>query len=120
MSDIYGGPTDYVFMAFDDKFLKAHQAAVRDYIEDYLLAVNWALDNRAEAVKIYAGGMETAIRRWSIAICSPRRTTWCAGAASCRAKNIQPIVDGLAANGFIGQSFDVSKYIDLSYLPQAR
>ena len=33
------------------------------------------------------------------------------------AKNIQPIVDGLAANGFIGQSFDVSKYIDLSYLP---
>ena len=54
VSDIYGGPTDYVFMAFDNKFLKDHAAAVRDYIEDYLLAVNWALDNRAEAVKIYA------------------------------------------------------------------
>ena len=53
-SDIYGGPTDYVFMAFDDKFLKANQRAVRDYIEDYLRAVNWALDNRAEAVRIYA------------------------------------------------------------------
>ena len=35
-SDIYGGPTDYVFMAFDDKFLKANPKAVRDYIEDYL------------------------------------------------------------------------------------
>ena len=53
-SDIYGGPTDYVFMAFDDKFLKANPQAVRDYVEDYLRAVNWALDNRAEAVRIYA------------------------------------------------------------------
>ena len=34
------------------------------------------------------------------------------------AKNIQPIVDGLGANGFISQSFDVNKYIDLSYLPK--
>ena len=25
-SDIYGGPTDYVFMVFDDKFLKAQRA----------------------------------------------------------------------------------------------
>jgi hypothetical protein len=24
-SDIYGGPTDYVFMAFEDKFLKANR-----------------------------------------------------------------------------------------------
>src|SRR5215510_9872628 len=52
VSNIYGGPTDYVFMAFDDKFLKANAAAVRGYVEDYLLAVNWALDNRADAVKI--------------------------------------------------------------------
>ena len=54
------GPTDYVFMAFEDKFLKANARAVRDYIEDYLRAVNWALDNRAEAVAIYADGMEAA------------------------------------------------------------
>ena len=59
-SDIYGSPTDYVFMMFDDKFIKAHPQAVRDYIEDYLRAVNWALDNRAEAVKIYAEAYEVA------------------------------------------------------------
>jgi ABC-type nitrate/sulfonate/bicarbonate transport system substrate-binding protein len=34
------------------------------------------------------------------------------------AKNIQPIADALASNGFIGQPFDVAKYIDLSYLPR--
>ena len=34
------------------------------------------------------------------------------------AKNIQPIVDALASNGFLGQTFDVAKYMDLSYLPK--
>ena len=33
------------------------------------------------------------------------------------AKSIQPVVDSLAANGFI-QKFDVAKYLDLSYLPK--
>jgi ABC-type nitrate/sulfonate/bicarbonate transport system substrate-binding protein len=41
-------------MAFDEKFVKAHPQALRDYVEDYLRAVNWSLDNRAEAVRIYA------------------------------------------------------------------
>ena len=31
---------------------------------------------------------------------------------------IQRIVDALATNGFIGERYDVAKYIDLSYLPQ--
>jgi hypothetical protein len=34
------------------------------------------------------------------------------------AKNIQPIVDALAENKFIPQRFDVSKHLDLSYLPK--
>ena len=32
-------------------------------------------------------------------------------------KNIQPVVDTLAANGFV-TAFDVNKYLDLSYLPK--
>ena len=32
-------------------------------------------------------------------------------------KHIQPVVDTLAANGFIA-AFDVAKYLDLSYLPK--
>jgi ABC-type nitrate/sulfonate/bicarbonate transport system substrate-binding protein len=119
VSDIYGGPTDYVFMAFDNKFLKDHPAAVRDYIEDYLLAVNWALDNRAEAVKIYADEWKLPFEVADSYLLTKkdylvRRT------GQLSAKNIQPIADGLAANGFIGQGFDVSKYIDLSYLPQSK
>ena len=117
VSDIYGGPTDYVFMVFDDKFLKANSRAVRDYVEDYLRAVNWSLDNRAEAVSIYA-------EQWKLPVpvadsyLLTKKDYLVRRNGRVAAKDIQPIVDALAANGFIGQAFDVSKHMDLSYLPK--
>ncbi len=117
VSNVYGGPTDYVFMAFDDKFLKANAAAVRDYIEDYLRAVNWALDNRAEAVKIYADEWKLPFDVADSYLLT-KKDYLVRRDGRLSPKNIQPIVDGLAANGFIGQSFNVAKYTDLSYLPK--
>ena len=115
-SDIYGGPTDYVFMAFDEKFVKAHPQALRDYIADYLRAVNWSLDNRADAVKIYA-------EEWKLpqpvvdSYLLTKKDYLVRRDGRVDAKHIQPVVDSLAANGFI-QKFDVAKYLDLSYLPK--
>jgi ABC-type nitrate/sulfonate/bicarbonate transport system substrate-binding protein len=115
-SDIYGGPTDYVFMAFDEKFVRAHPQALRDYIEDYLRAVNWSLDNRADAVKIYA-------EEWKLpqpvvdSYLLTKKDYLVRRDGRVDAKHIQPVVDSLAANGFI-QKFDVAKYLDLSYLPK--
>jgi sulfonate transport system substrate-binding protein len=116
-SDIYGGPTDYVFMIFENKFLKANARAVRDYVEDYLLAVNWALDNRAEAVRIFA-------EQWKLPLpvvdsyLLTRKDYLVRRDGRLSAKHIQPIVDALVENGFIARSFDVSQHIDLSYLPK--
>ena len=115
-SDIYGGPTDYVFMAFDDKFLKANSKAVRNYIEDYLIAVNWALDNRAEAVKIYA-------EQWKLPVpvvdsyLLTKKDYLVRRDGKLSAAGIQPVVDALSSNGFMAP-FDVSKHLDLSYLPK--
>ena len=116
-SDIYGGPTDYVFMVFEDRFLRQNAKAVRDYIEDYLRAVNWAHDNRAEAVRLYADQWKLPVPVVDSYLLTKkdylvRRD----GKLSARA--IQPVIDALAANGFIAQGFDVSKHLDLSYLPQ--
>jgi ABC-type nitrate/sulfonate/bicarbonate transport system substrate-binding protein len=116
-SDIYGGPTDYVFMMFDDRFLKANARAVRDYIEDYLLAVNWALDNRAEAVKIFAEAWKLPVPVVDSYLLT-RRDYLVRRDGTVSAKHIQPIIDALAENGFIAQRFDVSRHIDLSYLPK--
>ena len=103
-------------MAFDDKFLKANPKAVRDYVEDYLIAVNWALDNRAEAVRIYA-------EQWKLpqplvdSYLLTKKDYLVRRDGKLSAGSIQPVVDALASNGFI-ERFDVSKYIDLSYLPR--
>src|SRR3982751_1192647 len=108
-SDIYGGPTDYVFMAFEDKFLKANPKAVRDYVEDYLIAVNWSLDNRAEAVRIYA-------EQWKLPVpvvdsyLLTKKDYLVRRDGKVSAASIQPVVDALAANGFI-ERFDVAKYL---------
>jgi len=115
VSNIYGGPTDYVFMAFDDKFLKANPKAVRDFIDDYLRAVNWALDNRAEAVKIYSDEWKLPFAVADSYLLT-KKDYLVRRDGRVSAQHIQPIVDGLAANKFIGP-FDVAKYIDLSYLP---
>ena len=115
-SDVYGGPTDYVFMAFDSKFLKANAKAVRDYVEDYLIAVNWALDNRAEAVRIYS-------EQWKLPLpvvdsyLLTKKDYLVRRDGKLAAKSIQPIADALAGNGFIAP-LDVAKYLDLSYLPR--
>lgn len=116
-SDIYGGPTDYVFMVFDNKFLKSSPKAVRDYVEDYLRAVNWALDNRAEAVKLYADQWKLPVPVVDGYLLS-RKDYLVRRDGKLTAPAIQRIVDALATNGFIGERFDVAKYIDLSYLPQ--
>jgi ABC-type nitrate/sulfonate/bicarbonate transport system substrate-binding protein len=117
VSDIYGGPTDYVFMVFDNKFIKANARAVRDYVEDYLRAVNWSLDNRAEAVKIYAEQWKLPVEVADSYLLT-KKDYLVRRDGRVSAKNIQPIVDALADNGFIPQKFDVSKHLDLSYLPK--
>jgi ABC-type nitrate/sulfonate/bicarbonate transport system substrate-binding protein len=117
VSDIYGGPTDYVFMVFDDKFLKANSRAVRDYVEDYLRAVNWSLDNRPEAVRIYAEQWKLPLEVADSYLLT-KKDYLVRRDGRVSAKNIQPIVDALAANAFIPQAFDVSKHMDLSYLPK--
>ena len=117
VSDIYGGPTDYVFMVFDDKFLKANSRAVRDYVEDYLRAVNWSLDNRAEAVRIYAEQWKLPLEVADSYLLT-KKDYLVRRDGRVSAKDIQPIVDALAANSFIPQAFDVSKHMDLSYLPK--
>src|SRR5262245_9108800 len=103
VSDIYGGPTDYVFMAFDDKFLKANTAAVRGYVEDYLLAVNWALDNRADAVKIYSDEWKLPFAVADSYLLT-KKDYLVRRDGRLSARYIQPMVDALAANNFIGQS----------------
>lgn len=116
-SDAYGSPTDYVFMIFANSFLKAHPQAVRDYVADYLRAVNWALDNRDEAVKLYASEYKLPLPVVSGYLLT-KKDYLVRRDGRVSAKLIQPALDTMAANKFIAQDYDISKYIDMSYLPK--
>ena len=116
-SDAYGSATDYVSMMFADSFLKAHPQAVRDYVADYLRAVNWALDNRDEAVKIYASEYKLPLPIVNGYLLT-KNDYLVRRDGKVSAKLIQPVLDTMAANKFIAQDYDISKYIDMSYLPK--
>lgn len=115
-SDVYGGPTDYVFMVFSEKYLNENRNAVKAYIEDYLIAVNWALDNRSEAVKIYSEQWKLPLEIVDSYLLTKsdylvRRD------GSLSIDRIQPIISTLAEAGFIS-NLDLSKHFDISLLPK--
>ena len=116
-SDVYGSPTDYVFMMFANSFLNSHAQAVRDYASDYLRAVNWSLDNRDEAVQIYANEYKLPVDVVNGYLLT-KQDYLVRRDGTVSANLIQPAIDALYANKFIAQEYDVSKYIDLSYLPK--
>jgi sulfonate transport system substrate-binding protein len=115
-SDIYGGGTDYVFQVFNAEFARANAQSVRDYVADYLAAVNWGLDNRAEAVKLYA---ET----WKLPVpvvdgyLLTRKDYQVRRDGKVEPRDIQIVLDELARHGFIAEPLQVAKFVDPSFLP---
>jgi sulfonate transport system substrate-binding protein len=116
-SDVWGSPTDYVFMIFANSFLGAHPQAIRDYVSDYLRAVNWSLDNRDDAVQMYASEYKLPIDLVKGYLLT-KQDYLVRRDGKVTANLIQPAVDALYANKYIAQEYDVSKFIDLSYLPK--
>ena len=114
-SEIYGGPTDYVFMVFENKFLKGvpegspglhrglpprGQLGARQPGRGRLYADQWKLP--VPVVDSYLLSKKDYLVRRDGKLAAPA---------------IQRIVDALATNGFIGERYDVARYIDLSDLP---
>ncbi len=115
------GPNELGFWVMRDDFAKKNKAAVVDMLEDTLRATRWYLDpkNHDEAVKIaadFAKAPPALFQDWLFT-----------NQDYYRDPNLQPDIAGTQRTvdfakefGFIKQSFDVKKYVDLSYLEEAR
>ena len=115
------GPNELGFWVMRDDFAKKNKAAVVDMLEDTLRATRWYLDpkNHDEAVKIaadFAKAPPALFQDWLFT-----------NKDYYRDPNLQPDIAGTQRTvdfakefGFIKQSFDVKKYVDLSYLEEAR
>ena len=113
------GPTDMIVLCARESFIKAHRAAMVDYMEDLLTVAHWFLDpkNHDEAAKIAS----------AITKAPPERFGWLfTKKDNYRDPNLMPNLSALQRNvdttqelGFIKTKLDVKKHSDLSLLQEA-
>ncbi len=115
------GPNELGFWVMRDDFAKKNKAVVVDLLEDTLRATRWFLDpkNHDEAVKIaadFAKAPPALFQDWLFTAKDYYRDP-----------NLQPDIAGTQRTvdfardfGYIKSNFDVKKFVDLSYLEEAR
>ncbi|HEX3711017.1 MAG TPA: ABC transporter substrate-binding protein [Pseudolabrys sp.] len=113
------GPTQMIVFAARASFIKAHRAAMVDFMEDLLRAVHWYLDPKNhDAVEKIASKLTKA---------PPERFGWVFTHADCfRDPTLVPDLVALQHNidttqqlGFIKKPIDIKKYADLSLVKEA-
>jgi NitT/TauT family transport system substrate-binding protein len=113
------GPTQMIVFAARESFIKAHRAAMVDYMEDLLRVVHWYLDpkNHDEVAKIAS----------KLTKAPPERFGWVFTKQDVyRDPNLLPDLTALQHNvdtteqlGFVKKHIDVKKYADLSLVTEA-
>ncbi len=113
------GPMSVLVQAARNDFLKANGPAVKAYLADYVAGTNWLLDPANQKA---AGGIGERLAK------APEGSMSYFGTNKdyFRSKNgcldvalIQGPIDSVIKAGIFEGTFDASKIMDLSYLPQA-
>ncbi len=115
------GPTELGFWVARDGWLKKNKAAVVDLLEDTMLLTRWYTDpkNHDEAVKIASDFAKAPPALFD---------SWLFNAKDYyRDPNLEPNIEGtqralgfMKEFGFMKDTIDMKKYVDLSYLEEAR
>jgi sulfonate transport system substrate-binding protein len=115
------GPTQLVFLAGRTEFLTAHPQAVQDFFEDFLRFWQWILApaNREAAVQLAAAFTKRPPEAYADWLLTPH-DYYRDPEGLVDAAMLQRNVDQLHDMGFIKQRLDIGKYLDLSYVRQAR
>lgn len=113
------GPSQFVIFCAKDAWLKKNKAAVTDWLEDMIRAIHWyqAPANKDAAMEIFARVTKspkenfaykyTAADPYQDPNMNPNLTA------------LQHTIDIMQGLGFLKAKFDVSKYVDLSYVKEA-
>jgi sulfonate transport system substrate-binding protein len=113
------GKSEMIILAARESFIKAHRAAMVDFMEDLVRVARWYIDpkNHAEVAKIAS----------KITKAPPERFGWLfTKQDNYRDPNMLPDLDALQRNvdtthelGFVKNKIDVKKYADLSLVKEA-
>lgn len=114
------GPTEMIFWVARRSFLEKNRAALYDFIEDSIRALQWYIDpaNHEEAVRIvsnYTKLPPKTFERWLFTKADYYRDPW--GVPNLDA--LQQNIKTQRELGFLKQDIDVRKYADLSFVEEA-
>jgi NitT/TauT family transport system substrate-binding protein len=113
------GTTQIIFWAARSGFIKAHHAALVDFLEDYLHALHWFMDpaHHKEAVAIVAGFMKRPAEH--LGYLFTKRDSYRDPKGLPDVGSIQRGLDAEKKLGFLKASIDVEKYTDLGPMKEA-
>ena len=112
------GSFSVIFHVVTNDFLKANPDAVRGFLDDYVRGLRWFYDpkNRERAIQMTADFTKSPKDVLESYFMTPRDyyrdPNGCVGATL-----IQGPIDAMLREGFIDRPLDVSKHLDMSYLP---
>ncbi|HEY5340140.1 MAG TPA: ABC transporter substrate-binding protein [Candidatus Aquilonibacter sp.] len=112
------GPASVIFQVASTNFLKAHPAAVRAFLADYVTGLQWYYNrrNRPRALEVVSELTKSPIPVLDSYLMTSK--DYYRNPNGCVFQNtIQTPIDAMVAEKFIPKSVDAAKYIDLSYLP---
>lgn len=112
------GPHAVIFQVVTNSFLKTNPEAVRGFLEDYVRGLKWFYDprNRTQAIQITSDFTKSPKDVLDSYFMTPRDyyrdPNACVGP-----RLIQVPIEAMHREGFIDRALDVSKYVDMTYLP---
>lgn len=114
------GPTEMIFWVARKGFLEKNRAALYDFIEDSIRALQWYLDpaNHDEAIRIvsnYTKLPPKTFESWLFTKADYYRDPW--GVPNLKA--LQQNINTQRELGFLKRDLDVRKYADLSFVQEA-
>jgi NitT/TauT family transport system substrate-binding protein len=112
------GQYSVIFHVVTNDFLKANPEAVRAFLDDYVRGLKWFYDpkNRERALQITADFTKSPKDVLASYFMTPN-DYYRDPDACLSAKVIQTPIDAMYREGFIDRPLDVSRYVDMSYLP---
>jgi sulfonate transport system substrate-binding protein len=114
------GPYAVLFQVATNKFLKEHSNAVRSFLADYVRGLHWLNNpsNRAKAVQLAAEFTKSPAEFLDTYFMT-ERDYFRDKNACVTVPLIKAPVDAMHSEGLLSGPVDVSKHLDMSYLPYA-
>ena len=118
--EAFGGPSQETIFAGRAGFLAKNRAAVVDYLEDYLRALNWCLDpkNHDAAIALVAAFTKAPASRFASWMFT-KDDEYRDPKGMPKLADFQRAIDVEHEFGFIDKPIDVNHYADLSLVKEA-